>query len=381
MSGNNMRAVRSLENLENTASTARVLNLRQVAVKFQKTPDYMTRPLFKNPNLNKAIILKHRLRQNEHEEFSGFRHSATKILLPIETGDLRMGARYLFIGQKNFAQLLTQAFGVEMSAEDPDGRVLTILDQTPSLDPFLLREQLRMHGIDAAPCYFDISEADMNRMFDFAQTEIQQLVEMSVGSAMKDAETAKAFAPQAAKLARKILLNANDQDLEPLRKTMQLEPQQYQEGMFCWKAFLYYKWRLQNVLPDLATVMVEIENMKTKGSMSSDIKAYLHSARNTIRKAVQNSSDKVSQTLGVYDDAYESMTQRGDPLRFRDFLLKAPAMFNELGERLGAIDHIVSFWRYRFPANQRALVTPEELSDIFVDFEQSLAVTPKNQLM
>jgi hypothetical protein len=364
------RPVRSLENLENTASTARVLNLRAVAIRYRNDPDYLARPLFKNISLNKAIIVKHRLRQHEHEDFAGYRHAATKILLPIETGDLRMGARSLFIGQKNFTQLLTQVFGISIDSNHADARTLQILDETPSLDPFLLREQLRLQGVNAAPCYFDISEADMTRMFDFAQTEIQQLVEMSIGGG--DDLSVQAFQPHAAKLARKILMNANDPALEPLRLTMQLSAQQYQEGIFCWKAFLYYKWRLRDVLPALGQVMGQIEAARPKGVVDSETKVYLVSAKKNIRRAVTISCRKVTETLAVYDDAYEAMTRRGDPLRFRDFLLQAPALFNELGERLGAIDHIISFWRFRFPENSRVPVTPEELSDIFSDYEQSL---------
>lgn len=364
------RPVRSLENLENTASTARVLNLRAVAVRFHADPEYRARPLFRNPSLNKAIIVKHRLRQHEHEEFPGFRHSATKILLPIETGDLRMGARYLFIGQKNFNQLLAEVFGISIDATHSDARTLQILDETPSLDPFLLRELLRLQGIDAAPCYFDISEADLNRMFDFAQSEVQQLVEMSFGGG--DVTAGAGIESHAGRLARKILLNANDPALEPLRVTMQLSPQQYQEGIFCWKAFLYYKWRLRDVLPQLGKVMGQIESAKPKGVMDIDTKAYLISAKQNIRRAVNLSCRKVTETLSVYDDAYDAMTRRGDPLRFRDFLLRAPSLFNELGERLGGIDHIISFWRYRFPENSKTQVTPEELSDIFSDFEQSV---------
>ncbi len=172
-------------------------------------------------------------------------------------------------------------------------------------------------------------------------------------------------------------MNANDPAAEPLRVTMQLNPQQYQEGIFCWKAFLYYKWRLRDVLPaSSAQVMGQIEAAKPKGTVDNDTKAYLVSAKKNIHKAVTLSCRKVTETLSVYDDAYEAMTGRGDPLRFRDFLLQAPALFNELGERLGAIDHIISFWRFRFPEDRRSnLVTPEELSDIFSDFEQSLDVS------
>ena len=36
--------------------------------------------------------------------------------------------------------------------------------------------------------------------------------------------------------------------------------------------------------------------------------------------------------------------------RFREFLLGAPALFLEIGEKMGAMSHVTSFWQYRFPA-------------------------------
>jgi hypothetical protein len=362
----NDRSVRSLEHLENSASTARVLNLRQVAVRHSRKPEYSEQPFFHHPALNKAIVLKHRLRANEMDEFQGYRQTATKILIPIETGDLRMGARYLFIGQNNFREIMFQAFGIAMTDDDQDTRTLRLLDEIPTLDPFLLREQLRRNEIIAAPCYFDISEADMNRMSTFAQGEIQKLVEMSFG---KD----PLVLAHAGKLARKILTNANDAQLEPLRLTMQLSPSQYQEGIFCWKAFLYYKWRLTTVLPAISKVIGSIGAIKPKGAMNNEDTAYVTGAKENIRKAVIAACRSVKETLGVYDTAYEGLTQRGDPVGFRDFLLKAPRLFDDLGRRLGAVDHVVSFWRFRFPEGSKVTVTPEELIDIFQDFENSLS--------
>ena len=45
------------------------------------------------------------------------------------------------------------------------------------------------------------------------------------------------------------------------------------------------------------------------------------------------------------------------------------AVFQQgLQRKLGAISHIVSFWRYRFPAGGPSLIDAEELSAIFQDF-------------
>jgi hypothetical protein len=264
---------------------------------------------------------------------------------------------------------LEQAFGVVIGEESPDLRTLKVLDETPSLDPFLLREQLRRHDLEPARCYFEISEGDTLRMFKFAQREIEPLVRMSIGDL-------DAGGVHSAALTQKILANATDAALEPLRLTMQLDHQQYQEGIFCWKAFLYYKWQLADLLPRVSTVLAEIEAKRPRGSTTDETRAYLTLARENIGREFKASCAKVKSTLAVYDAAYHGLTAGGEPLKFRDFLLQAPSLFNELGERLGGIEHIISFWRYRFSSGNPASIAPDDLVDMFMDFEGSLSAEP-----
>ena len=66
------------------------------------------------------------------------------------------------------------------------------------------------------------------------------------------------------------------------------------------------------------------------------------------------------------------LTQAGNPMAFRDFLLKSPEMFITLGERTGMVSHIASFWRYRFPKGRPLKVELDELFDILQDFHQGL---------
>jgi hypothetical protein len=315
--------------------------------------------------LNTSIIIKHRLRENEIERFPLARRTATKILVPIESGDLRVGARYVFIGQRRFQDSLFDAFGLALGADTSDMRTLAVLDESPTFDPFLLREMLRHHDLEPARCYFELSPADAARMYAFAQTEIGDLVQMCFG--------AGGSATHAGSLARKILANSADKELEPLRLTLQLDLLQFQEGVFCWKAFLYYKWQLSDLLPRVASVLREIEQVKPRGPQSAETRAYLSNTRESLRKILTSACKNVKATLAIYDKAYAGLTRENDPNAFRSFLLKAPAMFKDLGERLGAVEHIVSFWRFRFPEHQPASATPEELTDIFMDFENSLA--------
>ena len=81
--------------------------------------------------------------------------------------------------------------------------------------------------------------------------------------------------------------------------------------------------------------------------------------------------DTTTAMLKVYDDAFQGLIEEGRPTAFRDFLRDAPHLFARLGERLGAVQHIVSFWNYRMSPD-RPRPSPEELIDLLADFETSL---------
>jgi hypothetical protein len=144
------RSVRNLSRLQANASTARVLNLLMVFRKHGEEPEHAARPFFQNALLNRSLIVKHRLRSNEYDMFEEPRMAATKIMIPIDHTDLKIGARYIFVGQTGFSDLLENTFGCDAAGMASDIRMLKILDDIPSLDPFLLREQLRRNGLEPA---------------------------------------------------------------------------------------------------------------------------------------------------------------------------------------------------------------------------------------
>ncbi|KJV41347.1 hypothetical protein [Brevundimonas sp. KM4] len=366
------RAVRNLEHLKSSASTARVLNLLRVweengdsapdgAV---RNPDWAARPIFRTAALNRALIIKHRLRRNETDLFTGRRQVATKVVIPIDDADLKTGGRYVFVNQIGFERMMMEAFGV--APNHPDIETLRLIDKLPSLDPFLLREQLRRGGLDPSPCYFSISDSDLQRMLAFVRSEIEPLVTLSLG-----ADTIAVNSDSAGRMAAKILSNTPGDQLDALRLTLRLAPEQYQEGVFCWKGFLYYKWTLAALLGEVAGVAEAVRTIKPVGKVDHAAKEYLARSRDVLRGRIIKTCDEVSRTLRVYDDAYAKLTQEGRPIAFRDFLLDAPSMFAKLGDQLGAVQHIVSYWRFRF-GSSAAPVNVEELMDIFMDFETGL---------
>lgn len=357
------RGDRDLTALQRSGATSRVLNLSLVGKRSGDDPEYVLRPFFQNRTLNSAILVKHRLRADERYVFDASPTTATKIILPFVKADLTLGARSMFIGQRGWRDMVRELYEGQ-SSPSRDMRLLGLIDQLPSLDPFLLREHLKRHNFHIARCYFALSPGDHERMLAFVKEEIAKLMDLAFAD-RKGGDTGKLV---------EILLSTNvDERFEPLRLTLGLDGEAYKEGVFSWKGFLYYKWILADLWPKLVGVLGELRRVRVMGKRDPETMRYLHQARRRLELTIQDQRREAIEALMVYDAAFRDLTENGKPAAFREFLIKAPGMFMMLGERIGAISHIASFWRYRFPRPDHDGVMVTELAEILQDFEASLS--------
>src|SRR5665213_2935079 len=126
-------------------------------------------------------------------------------------------------------------------------------------------------------------------------------------------------------------------------------------------------------------VLREINKVQPVGPVTPEQKVYLGAARRGIIEMVRDNGNHVNKALAVYDASFSNLVTHQAPKSFRDFLLSAPYMFLELGEKLGAISHIVSFWRYRFGAGAPPHIDSEELAAIFQDFSSGFGEKVKGE--
>lgn len=338
------------------ASTSRVLNLHRIAADQAEDSQHKEKPFFASPVINRSFLLKHRTRSDEGYLFAGTRPTATKIIVPFDINDLKSGGRSLFIDQRGYTESLRAAGHYQDEALQRDLWVLKLLDAVPSLDPFLLREHLRNNQIEVAPCYFAISDGDQEKMYRFVKVEMMRLSVLAGDDAASN------------RMVSALLSNQIDEKLEPLRATLGLSPKDFREGVFSWRGFLYYKWSMAKFWPDVVSVLREINKIQPVGTALPKQLTDLATQRRTIIEMVRDNGNHVNKVLSIYDTSFQDLVQKQSPKTFRDFLMSAPSLFMELGEKLGAISHIVSFWHYRFPPGMPTKVDVEDLTVIFQDF-------------
>ena len=363
---------RSLAALEKTGSTSRVLNLGAIARAHGHLAEHATTPLLRSPVLNRALVLKHRLRA-EDGDVAGALHrrgSATKVIVPFERSNLSLGGSALFVGQPGWVEMLAQLGGPSGRADlEHDRIVLEALDEIPSLDPFLVREHLRSKELRVADCYFDLPQADMERMQGFVTREVSPLVGLVYGSGARSHSSA-------AKLARLLLSTRPDQRLHLLGRTLRLDGPSYAEGVHAWKGFLYYKWVLGSLMNPLQEVVTEIGRLQVLGAHGAEAAGLIATARSRLQATIQTRSTEARNLIRRYDQAFVRLTRNADTRTFREFLLASPGLFLELGERTGVLSHVASFWRFRFPVDSVPAAQVEEVIDLFQEFEASLAQAP-----
>lgn len=361
------RLARSLRALAHTGSTSRVLNLVAIEAESGKRPEYAEHPLFRNRVLNSALILKHRVRNDDLYLFDEARPLATKIIIPFDRTDLGLGGQSVFVGQKGWTQMLADACNASGDLTRDIG-ALDVIDALPSLDPFLLREHLRRHEMTVAHCYFSLSPADYEAMQGFVGLEIGHLIELAYG------EPGGARRGRTGRMVEAMLSADFGERLSPLRQTLGMEGQSFKESVFAWKGLLYYKWMLTHLWPRLTTIGEEIGRLTVTGLRDEADERYIALARRRLQAALPVERHAILRTLKIYDDAFAQLVDNRRPEAFRAFLLRAPELFLSLGERVGAIAHIDSYWRYRFPKGQALTADVEEAVDIFQDFEASLSL-------
>jgi hypothetical protein len=359
--------IRSLALLRETASTSRILNLIRVRERHSDDAEYSQKPLFQHSRLNQAIIIKHTLRTHERHLVNSEQLTATKIIFALDHNDLRLGGFSFFVEQHNLQDALQVALGVKVSDEnyESDLNILREFARLPSLDPYLLRERVQQSGTDVAALYFDISDADLIRVESYVQDEICSLVALAYDIAGNEAKAISV------KLAQLIMRNEQSSALEPLRRTLRLNPSDYKEGIFGWKGLLYYKWNISELKPKIKEILGRMSTTRFIRAHPED-EAQLNATRKAILRNVAMKFKEVQKTMVSYDEAFDALVNKKNPGTFRNFLLRAPALFNEIGQDLAAVNHICDFWEFRLPLAKPNQLEVDDAYDVYREFASAL---------
>lgn len=346
--------VQSLRSITARAASARVLDLHSLALEQEGNEAHRAQPIFEHPVLNRTIIVKHHPRPGEFEYAADRGAIVTKVIFPFDPDDLDLGGQFLLVDDPELPLKLARQLDYSEIDRARDLTVLALLDKLPTLDPFLLHEALSANRIEVARCYFRLTPADKAEMSDFVAHQVETLIGLCFGDAGSAGKTRR---------LSELILSADDgPELEPLRAALRMGEQQFSQAMFLWKAVLYYRWRSRGLMPDVKATHRSIAGVETQG-FDPDSGRFARNAIDELEGLMSDCERRIAELFRIYDDVFDALTQSRSPEPFRRFLSDGPRVFARLGERMGRLEQLVSFWQHQFPGGKTRHLSPEAIID------------------
>jgi hypothetical protein len=360
-----------LSYLKQGGSTSRVIDLVSVKERSGDSPGWAQSPMFRMARLNSSFVVKHTLRAWERENMGGDRTSATKVIIPISDKDLDIGGHSIFVEDPQFERQLAGHLGVSVDQRDfkADVARLRALADLPSFDPYLLHEFFRRAGETIDDCYFVISDDELQRISEFVAAQIDLLVRKAVGGNGDSATLS-----QSKKLAKALFEEEDSKELAVLRQALKMSAQEYRDGVFGWKGTLYYSWKSKECYAELVGFLKDLKNLQIIGLVGED-RAEMRNIMASITQLSTTRWNRLRGRLDLYHTEFNTFVQRGDPAALKSFMTRAPELFVEMGEDIGRLQHIASYWKFWTRGRKSQSMTAQEAFDILPDFQAALQVT------
>lgn len=357
-------------------TSARVLNLLDLTQNLaEENGGNDFQPFFFNKVLNNSLIIKHRIRKDEKGLLKDNKTVGTKIFVPFDYKDLKHGGKYIYIEQKGIEESFVRDFGMSDNKDDinarRDIRLLTILEHLPSLDPFLLREKLRIEGFYPAIEYFRLSDADYEKIRSFIEDEFSHLAALAIGAETKNERTIE--------FVNKMWEATDFETVAPLMEALRIQKEEYGEIMFAWKGFVYYRANLKEISERYGDFINELKTIRIDGLASNPNRTDIDKLRESVLSGLEQDVQNIRSDIRLYESSYfDGLIKARKPKIFRNFLTNSPRLFQQLGAATGAIKHAMSFWDYRFQDKGKIFCDADDFFDIIRDFASGLDTTDPN---
>lgn len=312
-------------------------------------PDRPHGQVFHSARLNNAIIIKHNVRDNERALFARPRHVATKIILPVDPDNLSLGGATFMLGERQAPTILRDKLSLQTCSEDPrvkyDLRVLDILDQLPTLDPFIVKERFAVDGFLLPQRFASFQLSGDDGMHRYLKAQLMPLVQMALRG------KGHGYAGESAmdRLFDEIFSGELNGRVDPLRAALKIEAEDWPGALYTWKAALYYEFRAKQFDGRYERFLQNLQTARIFGFTNlAPAEAVLQTRQSLAERAVRTKAH-LDTLLTSFDQAFRGqLLGQGAPEAFRDYLLGLSDRLYDFGVVYGVVEQMVGYWEYWF---------------------------------
>lgn len=339
--------------------------------------------LFKCRGLNRTVIFKYPNFDAHENPFAsaasrrsggtvrrsfavGRRPIRTAIYIPHDAGEVEGGGFALFADDPDAQPLMVRHIGLAPEgdpAHADDWRILRLLMDLPSLDPFLVENAFRQAGIEAHPAYLAIDHEDADVIRESIADKVKPIIARAVGrlDPAKLDGRARRFVDA--------IWDDSQTDASQFITAFGITEAEAPAIFSAWKGVAFFAYEFDKNRAELKQLMAWLaskQSLPVDSRLLPDTDRHLVGMlRDSIRDSAKTVVTSMIEVLKRYDEGYATLIDQNDPRVFRDFLLHAPNHFWTLGACNAAMAQAITTWRRYMRFSRGGALTFEHLERLF----------------
>jgi hypothetical protein len=357
------------------AGSARVLNLLAPSVALQAEAPRPPGLPFRHADLNLSYVIKETDEQAIARGKRGDATLITKLFFPFNCQRPQDGGHSIVLSNEHYEAMLKDfmAFDPDRNPEEGehDRRMLTLLRDLPSLDPFLLKDQFEALDISVDPRFLQISKEEWTRIRAFIIDQFARLVEAIYPD---DREGQRPLAHRAGELVDQLWRPVDKEKIKNLMNALRVSPERSRDVLYAWKGVIYYEYQYGQMIPRLKILAEWLAYGTAPIDFArADMKQHIEKHRGAFRDKLKVSMHEVRGLIAEYQSSFQDLVAE-QPLvgPFIAFLNAAPSKFSTLGIALGRLQHALELWERATGGRGDKRAPAGELLDILAILNQSL---------
>ena len=321
-------------------------------------PESDTRPgIFKTPSLNRIIIFKY---PNFHtpsgtqpaaasvigspavlDQTSDYRPIETGIYVPYDAAQVELGGHGIYLRQRNYNELLQRFLGIDAGAKSGDVArdlsVLSLIDEIPSLDPFLMRQSLCSAYSDIDEQLFEIGQAEFAAIKQIITSKLTPIIARALegtGRAGRIDQTQKFIDS---------LWDPKFTDASLFVQAFGIQAESAPQILHALKGISFYEWVISRQSRMVADFLIWLRSKDSRpfdlhrNGMEADAHLMF---RDSLGKRLQSTCQDAGRVFRMHNDSHKSFLSESNPKPYRDFLGEVTRYFWMLGHCATAMSNI-----------------------------------------
>jgi hypothetical protein len=339
---------------------------------------------FEIPSLNRVIIFKYpnfkvEVSDKTKIDFGGKdaalsdeRPVETAIYIPNNEEFPQDGGYAVYLRQKDSEELLQRYVGIAQGhmteAMTRDFRRLSLIDDLPSLDPFLLKTALDREKLSYNPAYLQMKDGEEDNIQSVIRDKVRPIVAKALGADDTDSAKTQRFIDA--------IWDPTIPAAALFIEAFKIDNKEVANAFSAGQGVSFYQDQFEENTPQIAEVIGWIKSEQSLPIDHRQHRAFLEQQKmfkERVLKKILNVVGNINQIFKDFDSCYRKFIEEGDPVAFRNFLITSHYRYWLLGYCCTSLMHIRNIFDRSRSEGVRGALRFEQLNDMLANMDATVS--------